>query len=363
MLIATIVGARPQFVKATAVSRALRSRSGVTERLIHTGQHYDANMSEVFFQELGIPRPDRILEVGSGPHGQQTGRMLEALECVLGDERPDWVLIYGDTNSTLAGALAAAKLQIPVAHVEAGLRSFNRRMPEEINRVIADHLATLCFAPTSAAVSNLGREGIAGDQVVLVGDVMYDVARFYGQCAEGRQESLTRHRLRPQGYVLATIHRAENTDDRRRLSAIIDGLCIVAREIPVLVPLHPRTRLALERAGLSAGAIASLITTPPVGYLDMVFLEKHAAAIVTDSGGVQKEAFFHGIPCVTLRDETEWTELIEIGANRLCPPESSQAVAEAIRHALATPPPSSAASLYGDGTAAEKIVDALASFH
>jgi UDP-GlcNAc3NAcA epimerase len=357
MKVASIVGARPQFIKAAAVSRVLRATRGVEEVLVHTGQHYDENMSEVFFQELEIPAPDYNLGIGSGSHGSQTGRMLETLERVLLKEKPDWVLVYGDTNSTLAGALAAVKLHIPVAHVEAGLRSFNRRMPEEINRVLTDHASDLLFAPTQAAVENLRREGISEERIHLVGDVMYDAALYYGEKARRESRILERLKLKSKEYVLATVHRAENTENPSRLRAIAEGLCEVSKEISVVFPAHPRTRKALERYGLLWEVEARLILIEPVGYLDMVMLEQNARLIATDSGGVQKEAFFYRVPCVTLRTETEWVELVELGWNRLLPQFDS----ETIRHLLLQLPRAGrdAPKLYGGGEAADQTVERL----
>ncbi|GIV96198.1 MAG: UDP-N-acetyl glucosamine 2-epimerase [Herpetosiphonaceae bacterium] len=358
MKIVTVVGARPQFIKAAAVSRILRSTPGLNEILVHTGQHYDENMSDVFFEELNIPRPDYHLGIGSGSHGAQTGRMLEAIEQVLLAERPNWVLVYGDTNSTLAGALAAAKLHIPVAHVEAGLRSFNRKMPEEINRVLTDHAADLLFAPTEAAVENLRREGIPGERVIFVGDVMYDAALYFGTRAEQRSDVLARLGLKAQNYVLATIHRAENTDNADRLRDIVSGLVDLAHDIAVVLPLHPRTRGALQREGLLDKAIGPICLIDPVGYLDMIMLEKHARLIITDSGGVQKEAFFYRVPCITLRNETEWTELVTLGWNQLCPPAQFAALGRTVLHvhncsaAVDSQP-------YGSGNAGVLIVSAL----
>lgn len=327
----TIVGARPQFIKAAVVSRALRAQPGVREVLVHTGQHYDDNMSRVFFEELEIPEPDYHLGIGGGTHGQNTGRMLEALEEVLLQERPDWVLVYGDTDSTLAGALAAAKLHIPVAHVEAGLRSFNRRMPEEINRVLTDHVSDLLFAPTEVAVRNLLREGIPSEKIHLVGDVMYDAALYYGEKAERESQVLRRLGLVPKGYVLATLHRAENTDDPERLRVVLQALAQVNKEVPVVLPVHPRTRKRAEAFGLDH-LLGEVLAIEPVGYLDMVMLEKNARVIATDSGGVQKEAFFHRVPCVTLREETEWVELVELGWNRLCPPRDPASIVDYLLH-------------------------------
>jgi len=360
----TIVGARPQFIKAATVSRVLRSTPDITEILVHTGQHYDSNMSEVFFDELEIPQPDYHLGIGSGTHGSQTGKMLEAIEAVLIQEQPNWVLVYGDTNSTLAGALAAAKLHIPVAHVEAGLRSFNRRMPEEINRILTDHTSDLLFAPTDTAVKNLLHEGIPENKVHLVGDVMYDAALYYGAKADTHSQILSKLGLSPRGYILATIHRAENTDDAARLQAIFQGLMQVAQEIPVVLPLHPRTRKALERENLFSEVSESLLLIEPVGYLDMVMLEKNACLIATDSGGVQKEAFFYHVPCVTLREETEWVELVEMGWNCLAIPCNFNTIQKILEMGLnqfidikEIP------RLYGEGKSAHKTLDILLNCH
>jgi len=357
MKLLTVVGARPQFIKAAAVSRKIAEREGMQEVLVHTGQHYDAEMSDIFFRELGIPEPAYNLGIGGGTHGQNTGRMIESIEQVLLDERPDWLLIYGDTDSTLAGAVAAVKIHIPVAHVEAGLRSFNRRMPEEINRVLSDHASDLLFAPTEVAVQNLRREGIPEERIYWVGDVMYDASLHFGEKADRESDILQRLGLEPKGYILTTIHRAENTDDIERLKAIFDGLAIVAERLPVVLPLHPRTRKALERAGLIDEVRKRLALIDPVGYLDMVALEKNARLIATDSGGVQKEAYFFEVPCVTLRDETEWVELVEAGWNVLAPPTSAERVAETVLSRLdARGEP---VRVYGDGQAAEKIIAEL----
>jgi UDP-GlcNAc3NAcA epimerase len=358
MKIVTVVGARPQFIKAAAVSRALPPEGGIEEVLVHTGQHYDENMSDVFFTELGIPRPRHHLGIGSAGHGAQTGRMLEAIERVLLQERPDVLLVYGDTNSTLAGALAAAKLHVPVAHVEAGLRSFNRRMPEEVNRVLTDHVSEWLFAPTDTAMGNLAREGLPAAKTHLVGDVMFDAALYYG--ARSRDDCLERLGVTPKGYVLATIHRAENTDSPSRLRGLVAGLAAVAAELPVVLPLHPRTRAVLQREGLLESCDRQLRLCDPVGYLEMVALEKHARLIATDSGGVQKEAFFHRVPCVTLREETEWVELVELGWNRLVPPGDAMTVREGLTAALAqTRPEEPPAGLYGGGMASGRIVELL----
>lgn len=352
--ILTVVGARPQFIKAAAVSRVLRRRADVfQETILHTGQHYDEAMSDVFFDELDIPRPARNLGIGGGSHGEMTGRMLAQIEAVLFEERPDWVLVYGDTNSTIAGALAAAKLHIPVAHVEAGLRSFNRRMPEEVNRVLTDHVSTLLFCPTDAAVKNLCAEGVLNG-VHQVGDVMFDVALHYRDIAFRNSNVLSSLGLDAGHYALATCHRAENTDDPHRLASIVGALNTIASELPVVMPLHPRTRQALHRYGISPG---SLRIVEPVGYLDMVRIEQSAAVILTDSGGVQKEAFFFGVPCLTLRDETEWGETVATGWNVLCGADGARILGAWGRLSTMRREPSRP---YGDGDAAEHIADFLA---
>lgn len=364
--IITIIGARPQFIKVATVSRAIRQRitdyysPAITETIIHTGQHFDANMSEVFFRELDIPEPDYNFGIGGGSHGKNTGRMIEALEDVLVKEQPDWVLIYGDTDSTLAGAIAAAKLHIPVAHVEAGLRSYNRIMPEEINRIVADQLSTLLFCPTQTAMDNLEKEGFphaltahTRQQVINVGDVMYDAALFYADLAEEKSRIMQSMALKPRQFVLATIHRAENTDDPDRLTNIMSALNGIAEEIPVTLPLHPRTQKKLIPQDYPA-----VTYIEPVGYLDIVMLEKNARVIITDSGGVQKEAYFHGTPCVTVRNETEWVELVAAGANVLAGTQSESIVSafQQMRDkAIAT------RRLYGDGNAAGKILSTLKS--
>lgn len=353
--ILTIVGARPQFVKAAVVSKALAAE-GIAECLVHTGQHYDARMSDVFFEELGIPAPGHHLEIGSGSHGAQTGRMLEAVERVVLDEKPDRVLVYGDTNSTLAGALAASKLHIPIDHVEAGLRSFNRLMPEEINRVVTDHLSDLLFAPTDGAIRNLADEGIR-EGVYLTGDVMYDATLAATKIASERSDILERVGVDPDSYVLATVHRPASTDDRDTLARIVQGLSTVGRKTPVVLPLHPRTRAALERFDLLETAATALRIIEPVGYLDMTSLEANASVVTTDSGGVQKEAFFHRVPCVTLRSETEWTELVALGWNTLVDPakdDPGEIVLSRIGRSGSEGTP------YGDGDASRLIARTIA---
>lgn len=352
--ILTVIGARPQFVKAAVVSRAIAGHDSLDEVVIHTGQHFDANMSDIFFEELGIATPSYNLGIGGGSHGQNTGRAIEAIEKVLLSERPQMVVVYGDTDSTIAGALAAAKLHIPVAHVEAGLRSYNKRMPEEINRILTDHLASLLFVPSVAASKNLEREGIAGDGVRNVGDVMFDAVKTFSAVAAEKSNVIERFGLRDSKYVLATIHRQENTDDRARLSEILDGLS--ASPTIVILPLHPRTRNRIAEFGIQVSP--RLRFTDPVGYLDMLMLERSARLVATDSGGVQKEAYFAGVPCITLRSETEWLELVEIGANRVV-----GTTAKSIAQALSEPVPSiSRSDIYGDGTASVLIADALAGF-
>lgn len=348
-VIASIVGARPQFIKAAPVSRAMRVQ-GIIEILIHTGQHYDHNMSELFFKELDIPKPDFDLGVGSGPHGWQTGQMLARIEEVLLEQRPDWVLVYGDTNSTLAGALAAIKLHIPVAHVEAGLRSFNRRMPEEHNRVLTDHAADLLFCPTQTAVDNLIAEGMT-QGIHLTGDVMYDAVLYNSDLAESRSDVLAWLGLVPKEYLLATVHRPQNTDDEKALSNILRAFGEL--EEAVVVPAHPRTQAALGRYDFQLPANVRLIDA--VGYLDMLMLEKHARLILTDSGGVQKEAYFYAVPCVTLREETEWVETVTAGWNVLTGSDPERIVA-AVHELTPTREP---AALFGDGRASQKVAAVL----
>ena len=350
--ILTVVGARPQFVKAAVVSGPMRKRH--REILVHTGQHYDEAMSERFFRELDIPKPDYELGVGSGTHGAQTAQMLVGIEQVILRERPDRMLIYGDTNSTLAGALAATKLHLPVAHVEAGLRSFNRGMPEEINRVLADQVSDLLFCPSDVAARNLAHEGITRG-VHVVGDVMAEALRRVTAGADDGTEVLARHGLSSRRYLLATVHRAENTDNAERLEAIMRALSAVG-EIVVL-PAHPRLRASLKRHGLTTDGAVRVID--PVGYFEMIALERHARAVLTDSGGVQKEAYWLGVPCITLRDETEWVETIDAGWNVLAGANRDRII-EAVRDAH---PPAQRPALYGDGRAAARIVTLLEGAH
>lgn len=340
--ILTVVGARPQFVKAAAVSRALRSRDDFSEVLVHTGQHFDDMMSGVFFRELDIPPPNEQLAIHGVGHGAMTGRMLEAVEATIEKHEPDWMMVYGDTNSTLAGALAAAKLHVPVVHVEAGLRSFNRRMPEEINRVLTDHVSTLLLTPTEAGVRNLKAEGISAG-VHHVGDVMYDAMLHATAKGLAGSNVLASLGLEAGTYVLATIHRAENTDDPTRLGAVFDALRREAKDRSVVLPLHPRTRQALMRHDISFDRIKVI---DPVGYIDMSVLLNGATLVMTDSGGLQKEAYFARKPCITLREETEWIETIEHGWNRLWTTDEWLA-------------PRSDISSYGEGHAADKVLDVI----
>ncbi|MEG9296030.1 UDP-N-acetylglucosamine 2-epimerase (non-hydrolyzing) [Mangrovibacillus sp. Mu-81] len=352
--IVTVIGTRPQFVKAAAVSRELRNQ--FNEILINTGQHYDHNMSSVFFEELKIPLPDYNLEVGSGSHGKQTGEMLALIEEVLMKEKPDGVLVYGDTNSTTAGALAASKLHIPIFHVEAGLRSFNRLMPEEINRVLTDHLSSLLFSPTTLSVGNLRKEGITRG-VYNVGDIMYDAVLFNGKLSKD-SFNLEEHGLKPKEFILSTIHRAENTDDNERLAAIFKALMSIEQK--VLLPLHPRTKKKLTDIGLlrEVEEAQNILLLDPLSYLEMLYLEKNANYIVTDSGGVQKEAYFMQVPCITLRNETEWVETVEAGWNVLVDPIKTD-----LKKVIKTfSPENYIDNLYGDGQAGKKMVRTMVDY-
>ena len=342
----TVVGARPQFVKAAVVSRAILAAGGLAETLVHTGQHHDRNMSEVFFRELGIAVPNYHLGIHGGSHGDMTGRMLSRLEQVMMKERPDAVVVYGDTNSTLAGALAAVKLHIPLAHVEAGLRSFNMRMPEEVNRIIADRLARWLFCPTDVARRNLLAECIPAERLYQVGDVMYDAVLHYA--------ARTVAPARSGAYCVATVHRAENTDDPVRLRGILEALDAISAQTPVVLPLHPRTRSRVAQLGFAPRLVEVL---EPVGYLEMLGLVRGCKAVLTDSGGLQKEAFFLEKPCVTLREETEWVELVELGANIVAGAEPSAIVAA--WRALRERPADWNARPYGGGDAGERIVSTL----
>jgi UDP-GlcNAc3NAcA epimerase len=356
----TVVGARPQFVKAAAVSRAIRNgfASGINEILVHTGQHFDVNMSKVFFDELDIPAPKYNLAISGGSHGAMTGRMLEGIEEVMLMEKPDWTLIYGDTNSTLAAAVAAAKLHIPVAHVEAGLRSFNMRMPEEINRILADRVSKLLLCPTIAATRNLREEGIIGG-VHNVGDVMYDAALYHGEQARRRGDVLQNLALEPGRFALATVHRAENTDDPMRLREIVIALSQASNRLPVVLPLHPRTRQCIQRFGF-AHQLEGVRSIDPLPFVEMAALERSAQVIFTDSGGVQKEAYFYGVPCLTLRDETEWVETTDAGANVLVGANSHLLMEWLAKLQNGEWTPNYSATPYGDGNASKKILALIA---
>lgn len=314
--IITVIGARPQFIKASSLSREIAKHNDIEEIIIHTGQHYDANMSNVFFEELEIPKPKYNLGIGGGTHGQNTGRMLEGIEKILIDEKPNYLLVYGDTDSTLAASLAASKLHISVIHIEAGLRSFNKKMPEELNRILTDHVSEYLFTPTETATKHLLNEGIKKDKIYQVGDIMYDTALYFGDKADKESKILDTLNLIEKDFYLVTVHRQENTDDKTRLENIFNGLNSLSSKNKIVLPLHPRTRKKLLEFGLDK-LLNNLIITEPLGYLDMVKLEKNAKGIITDSGGIQKEAFFYGVPCFTLRDETEWVELVDIGVNKL----------------------------------------------
>lgn len=353
--ILTVVGARPQFVKAATLSRQFQLL-GVQEVLVHTGQHFDANMSEVFFEEMEIPRPAYNLDIHGMGHGAMTGRMLEGIEEILLKEKPDALLVYGDTNSTLAGALAASKLHIPVIHVEAGLRSFNMQMPEEVNRILTDRISSILFCPTQAALQNLKDEGFDAMPIEIhqSGDVMQDAAMFYARKAEEKSDILDKHQLGK--FILATIHRQENTDDPEKLRAIVEALNEIHHHTPVVVPLHPRTRQILAKNNLTP----DFLTIDPVGYFDMIMLLKSCEMVMTDSGGVQKEAFFFAKKCITLREQTEWVELVENGFNTLAGSDKNTIIA-AYQNAL-TQTPDFSINLYGNGVAAETIANTIKSY-
>jgi UDP-GlcNAc3NAcA epimerase len=347
----TVIGARPQFVKAAAVSRALKAFPAMREILVHTGQHYDHNMSAVFFEEMEIPEPEYNLDVHGGSHGEMTGRMLEKLEEKLIAEKPDLVMVYGDTNSTLAGALAARKLNIPVAHVEAGLRSFRMSMPEEINRILTDRISSLLFCPTETAVKNLTNEGYANFPCTILqsGDVMYDSALYYSKRTGNKSGILQRLSLDAGSFVLCTIHRQENTDNEENLRSIFSSLNEINRETRIVLPLHPRTKKILEKYRIRP----LFPVIEPVGYFDILSLLLNCRLVITDSGGMQKEAYFFNKFCMTLREETEWTELVDHGYNILAG-VNPQKILQTFRHFMNAPFPSGIA-LYGDGTASEKI--------
>jgi UDP-GlcNAc3NAcA epimerase len=352
MKIITIVGARPQFIKAGALSREFLRHVDIEEIIVHTGQHFDENMSDVFFGQMSIPKPKYNLAVNNMGHGAMTGQMLEKIEKVLVQENPDWVLVYGDTNSTIAGALAAKKLHIKVAHVEAGLRSFNMAMPEEINRILTDRISDLLLCPTETAVDNLNNEGYKNLDISILktGDVMQDAAIFYS-----KKEQAPNFRI-PEEFVLSTIHRAENTDNDKRLSSILSGLNFIAKSIPVILPLHPRTKNIINTASFD---ISNLTIVEPVGYLEMVYLLQRSKIVMTDSGGLQKEAFFFKKPCITLRDETEWVELVKGGFNTLAG-ANEKLITNAFKNQSYNIDFN--VNLYGEGRACKNIVEKLYSF-
>ena len=361
MRILTIIGARPQFIKAAAVSRVIRLHNDIKEIIVHTGQHSDANMSDVFFEQLDIPRPDHQLDIASLSHGAMTGRMLEGIEVLIKQEKPDWVLVYGDTNSTLAGALAAAKVRVPIAHVEAGLRSQNPDMPEEINRILTDRISGLLLCPTKTAVENLKREGFPNriigtrqQHIVNVGDVMFDAVLHYRKRAL-KEINLETFRLEHQGYALCTIHRQENTDQIKRIKSILTALQSIAKDLIVVVPLHPRTKAKISQYNLES-FLEGLYLLDPIPYLEMQRLQMSAKVILTDSGGMQKEAYFHRVPCITLRDETEWVETVEIGWNNLAGTQTAN-ILEAF-HKISNNK-MTIKKFYGDGKASNKILENL----
>lgn len=363
--IAIVAGARPNFIKLSPLYQAFASCQNHNQNpfevwIVHTGQHYDEAMDKIFFEEMDIPMPEFNLHVGSGAQGQQTGRMLEGIEAAFLKKKPDCVVVIGDTNSTLAGALAAVKMHIPVAHVEAGLRSFNRKMPEEINRIICDHACDMLFAPTERAYQQLLKENIPDEKVINSGDVMLDATNYFTAKAEKGSQILERYKLHPKFYILATIHRAENTNDSIRLYNILDVLSEISNLFQVVVPLHPRTKQILEQDNKLSSYESKLLFIPPVGYLDMLMLEKNAVLITTDSGGVQKEAFFQQVPCVTLRDETEWVELVESGWNSLVSPDSKEKMLQKIKDCLKIKP-AKKIQPYGKGDAAIQIAETILS--
>lgn len=351
MKIITVIGARPQFIKAAPVSRKIRET--VEEKIIHTGQHYDTNMSDIFFEELNIPKPDYRLTVSSPNHGAMTGDMLKEIEQILLDEKPDYVLVYGDTNSTLAGALAASKLHIPLIHIEAGLRSFNKKMPEEINRVLTDHVSELLICPTDTAVNNLEKESVTRN-VYNLGDVMYDAVLYNQEIANEKSTILADLQLTKKDYYLITIHRAENTDDLSRMESILEAFKQI--EGIKVWPIHPRTKQRLMNYGVDFSAIPGLQVVDPVGYLDMLALETSAKKIITDSGGVQKEAYFAHVPCITVRDETEWVETLVEDANQLTGVDTDKIVAAVKKDVAPSYKP-----LFGDGDMAGKLKDLIES--
>ena len=365
MKLLTILGARPQFIKAATVSRAIKAHNDIEEIIVHTGQHFDANMSDIFFEQLDIPRPHHNLRIAGLSHGAMTGRMLEGVAHLIQQEGPDWVLVYGDTNSTLAGALAAAKLHVPVAHIEAGLRSHNSAMPEEINRVLTDRVSSLLLCPTQIAVNNLQQEGFpfpamstngdnAPQRIVNIGDVMFDAVLYYRERAKA-QTSLDAFGLSHQSYALCTLHRQENTDKPERLKNILSALHEIAKDLPLILPLHPRTKHKIEEQQ-NIALLNGITVLEPLPYLEMQRLQMSAKLILTDSGGIQKEAYFHKVPCITLRNETEWSETVDAGFNQLSGANTEKILKAWVK---AKAPYKQDKKIYGDGHAAEKFLELL----
>lgn len=352
MKILTIIGARPQFIKAAMLSQAVLEEGKIQECLVHTGQHYDSNMSAIFFDQMKIPKPSYMLNAGGGGHGEMTGKMLLDLERIMISEHPDCVVVYGDTNSTLAGALAGVKLHIPIVHIEAGLRSFNKKMPEEVNRIVTDHISDWLFCPTFDAVQHLKNENVTG-KIHHTGDIMYDAALYFAPIAEKQSTILSTLELSSKAFALATVHRAENTDSDQNLFEIMEGLRRISMKIPVVFPIHPRTCKRLDELNLQFSS-SNFRLIPPLSFFDMLILERHASVILTDSGGIQKEAYFHKTPCVTLRLETEWTETVKAGWNQLVSPHS-----DAIENAFDRAHAGTSISVYGDGHCASKIIQKL----
>jgi UDP-GlcNAc3NAcA epimerase len=355
MKILTIIGARPQFVKAAAVSRALKKKDNIEEIIVHTGQHFDKNMSDIFFEEMNIPYPNYHLNINSLNHGAMTGRMMEKIEEILLAEKPDYLMVYGDTNSTLAGALAAKKLRCKVIHIEAGLRSFNMEMPEEINRILTDRISDILFCPTDTAIQNLEKEGFLGfqNEIHQVGDVMEDAALYYSEAAALKSEVIEKYNLFKEVFILGTLHRAENTDDPVRIAALIKALNLLAQNNRVIMPLHPRTKACIEKQALKL----EFEIIDPVGYFDMIELLKNCALVVTDSGGLQKEAYFFNKYCVTMRDQTEWVELVHNDFNALVSADSDKIVKAA--NVFLDRKFDKHIDLYGGGKAADRIADIL----
>lgn len=359
MNIVTIVGARPQFIKLAPISFEISTRKNLNEEIIHTGQHFDPLMSEIFFEQMSIPKPKFNLNIGGGTHGSNTGRMLEEIEKILLRMRPDITVVYGDTDSTLAGALASSKLNIPVIHIEAGLRSFNRKMPEELNRVVTDHLSDICFSPSDNAVQNLLNEGIKVSRIIRTDDLMIDAARIFSENSQKNSFIIKKLNLHNKDFVLATIHRAENTDSKENLTSILKALSVFALSTAkVVLPLHPRTKKAIVDFSLGK-YLRNIICIDPVGYLDMIQLEKLASLIVTDSGGIQKEAYFYRTQCVTLRTETEWIELVEAGCNILVEPNHTDLILKEINFNFNNFKTDTKEGIYGNGYASKYIVDKL----